>query len=302
MKKCIQIYKGKKNILLFLLFLIFLKLILHSSKAKERSFNLSFEYHNYEREIITEKIKLNSGWELVGNEPYFINGIIRKFRPKKCLEIGVSRGGSSILILNAIKDIKNSFLISMDLNKKFYKNSKLEVGYKAKIFPELLNKWKLYIGEQPHKFLEKLNIKFDFLFLDTVHASPGEIINIIEALPFLEENAIIIIHDIVYHIFKSVGRSFHPSNIYLFSALVGDKIFIPKKEYGIENIGAVFLKSKQNKYYINYFILLLSPWQYIPNNKYIKELQAFIQKYYKKNIYLYLFNEAVEANKIYCQK
>ena len=75
----------------------------------------------------------------------------------------------------------------------------------------------------------------------------GEIINIIEALPFLQENAIVIIHDIINHLFPSVGKSFHPSNIFLFSELVGDKIFIPKKEYDIENIGAEFLKSEQKK-------------------------------------------------------
>ena len=67
-------------------------------------------------------------------------------------------------------------------------------------------------------------------------------------------------------------------------------------------IGAVFLKSNQKKYYINYFILLLSPWEYVPNDKYIKELQIFISKYYKKNIFLYLFNKAVEVNKIFIQK
>lgn len=272
---------SRKNKIILLILIIF-KLLYETSKAKEKSFNLTFEYHNYERDVITKKMEVYSGWELRGNEPYFINGIIRKYKPRKCLEIGVSRGGSSILILNAIKDIKNSFLISLDINKKFYKNQSLDVGFKTKEFPELLNKWKLYIGEQPHKFLVKLNLKFDFLFIDTAHSSPGELINIIEALPFLEENAIVIIHDIVYHL--SQGKNYHPSNIYLFSELVGDKIFIPTKKYGIENIGAVFLKSNQKKYYLNYFILLFSPWQYMPEDKYIKELQIFISKYYKNNI------------------
>jgi predicted O-methyltransferase YrrM len=50
------------------------------------------------------------------NDIYFINGIIRKHKSKKCLEIGVFKGGSSIVILNALKDIKDSFLISLDLN------------------------------------------------------------------------------------------------------------------------------------------------------------------------------------------
>jgi hypothetical protein len=37
--------------------------------------------------MITEKMSKKSGWLLMINEPYFINGIIRKFNPKKCLEI-----------------------------------------------------------------------------------------------------------------------------------------------------------------------------------------------------------------------
>ena len=54
------------------------------------------------------------------NQYFFINGIIRKHRPQNCLEVGVAEGGSSILILNAIKDIKNSKLVSLDLNKNFF--------------------------------------------------------------------------------------------------------------------------------------------------------------------------------------
>ena len=75
-----------------------------SSLFGTKSFEKNFEYHNYERELITDKIQKYAGYELFDNEPYFLNGIIRKFKPKRCLEIGVSHGGSSILILNAIKD------------------------------------------------------------------------------------------------------------------------------------------------------------------------------------------------------
>lgn len=115
---------------------------------------------------------------------------------KKCLEIGVHEGGSAILILNAIKDFENSFLVSIDL---FSKNK----GYRVnKYFPELSKKWELYTGDQPHKFLTKLNKKFDFLLLDSAHVAPGEIINFIEALPFLEENAIVVVHDLLWHFYK----------------------------------------------------------------------------------------------------
>ena len=109
------------------------------------------------------------------NQPYFINGLIRKFKPKNCLEIGVANGGSSILILNAIKDIPDSILISIDLNTQLFSDKSKKTGYRVnQYFPELTKKLKLFIGQQPHKFLIKLNMKFDFVFLDTAHSAPGK--------------------------------------------------------------------------------------------------------------------------------
>ena len=88
--------------------------------------------------MITEKMRKYSSWQMIYDEPYFINGIIRKYKPKKCLEIGVAAGGSSIIILNAIKDINNSFLISLDLNTELYCDKNFKTGYTVyKYFPEL---------------------------------------------------------------------------------------------------------------------------------------------------------------------
>lgn len=58
----------------------------------------------------------NANWKLWKNEPYFIYGLIRKLKPRNCLELVVAKGGSAVLILNVLKDIPNSFLISIDLN------------------------------------------------------------------------------------------------------------------------------------------------------------------------------------------
>ena len=191
------------------------------------------------------------------------------------------------------------------------RHSSYYVGENAKkYFPELTrnNKWQLYTGEQPHKFLDKLNLKFDFLFLDTVHYTPGELINIIEAIPFLEENAIIILHDTMLHLptindyYLPREGKFHPSQIFLMTSLPGYKVIIEDEEKGAENIGAVFLNSNNENDYLNLFLLLLSPWEYMPSNIHIEELRAFISKYYKKKIFLHLFNRAVEENKIYINK
>ena len=179
---------------------------------------INFNYENYENTIITDKIKRQSHWQMGLRQVYFLNGIIRKNKPKKCLEIGVANGGSSILILNAIKDIENSSLVSLDLNNNMYLDSTKRTGYRVKkYFPELAKKWKLFTGDLPHKFLVKLNMKFDFLFLDTAHMAPGELLNFIEVLPFLKENAIMVLHDIIWHFHRKI--KFYPSNIYLMTSI-----------------------------------------------------------------------------------
>ena len=271
----------KKILVIFLylyIFTIFFKVLF--IKKEYFKFDKNFDYINYDKNIITEKMKKYAGWMLLNEkEIFFINGIIRKYKPKKLLEIGVARGGSSILILNAIKDIKNSFLISLDLNKQFYIKRQYKTGYKVKkFFPELTKNWRLFTGEQPHIFLERLNITFEFVFLDTAHISPGEFLNLIEILPFLEENAIILLHDITFHLFrKDKSKKFTATQIFLMSALYGDKLIIKNKN-GIENVGAVYLYKNQKEYYLNYFLLLLSYWEYLPSEKHIDEIRTFIKK------------------------
>jgi predicted O-methyltransferase YrrM len=64
-------------------------------------------FNHYETNIfnnIKEKLYKKKCSIMWGNQREFINGIIRKIKPKKILELGVAFGGSSIIILNAIKD------------------------------------------------------------------------------------------------------------------------------------------------------------------------------------------------------
>ena len=84
------------------------------------------------------------------NQREFLNGVIRKFKPSKLLEVGVYRGGSSIIILNAINDIKDSKLYSIDINEKRYIGECVN-----KYFPDLKKNWKLYNGNIACEYLEK---------------------------------------------------------------------------------------------------------------------------------------------------
>ena len=105
------------------------------------------------------KKDLNRCSRMWGNQREFLNGVVRKFKPKKVLEIGVAEGGSSIIILNAIKDIEDSHLFSIDLSKNDM------IGYCVKnIFQNLSNKWSLYTGNIPVKFMKKIGNNIDMVF------------------------------------------------------------------------------------------------------------------------------------------
>lgn len=289
---------------LYITNIVFISLLIeHIDNSNNKIFDnyINFDYFNYQNDIITKKIINESDWLLSLDQAYLINGLIRKHRPKNCLEIGVAYGGSSILILNAIKDFPESSLVSIDLYS-FRKNKK--IGYKVEEnFPELMKKWKLFLGDMPHKFLTKLNIKFDIVFLDSAHSTPGEFFNFIEILPFIKENAIIILHDIVWHFYRILddqvkyNKEVHPTNINLLSSLIGKKIMFKSNKNYLMNIGVVFLEKNQKKYYLNYFLLLVNLWNYMPTDRQLNEFREFIIKYYDDKILLKIYNNAVFFNK-----
>jgi len=82
--------------------------------------------------------KYSGMWE---NQRTFINRIIIKFRPKTILELGLSEGMGSIILLNAIQEIRNSYLYSIDLT-----NSEMLGFYAKNVFPKLYKILRLYKG------------------------------------------------------------------------------------------------------------------------------------------------------------
>ena len=129
------------------------------------------------------------------NQREFLNGVVRRFRPKKIVEIGVYKGCASSIVLNAIQDLNNSHLYSIDLS------SKHSIGKCVRtLFPNLLSKWTLYTGNVAAKFIEEIGKDIDYVLIDTAHFEPGEILDFIIVLPNLNEEAIVVNHDIANQI------------------------------------------------------------------------------------------------------
>ena len=104
-----------------------------------------------------------------------------------------------------------------------------------------------------------------------------------------------VLHDIIWHFGRKI--KFYPSNIYLMTSIYGDKVMCKYKDGRINSIGAIFLYPNQEKYYLNYFLLLFAFWEYMPTDAQINDLGIFIKNYYKKKIYLKLFKQAVAKNR-----
>jgi hypothetical protein len=249
-------------------------------------------YNNIKDKIIG--FPCNQMW---GNQREFLNGVVRRFRPKKIVEIGVAEGCASSIILNAIQDLNNSHLYSIDLNDN---NS---VGKCVKsLFPNFLSKWTLYKGNIAAKFMKDIGNDIDMVFIDSAHFEPGEILDFIMVLPFLSEEAIIVIHDIANQITATiynqawVGKRNEWAPYIIFNSIRG-KIYLPSGNNLLtHNIGAKKLDINQKQYYHDYFRVLGGQWQYFPKEEYIQEMHKYFKKYYNSDC-LNIFNEAVNFNR-----
>ena len=238
-------YKYLYIYLLIILLFIFLKITKKLPKNYEVDMNLEnldkFETNVYN--IIKKTIEKNKCSIMWKNQKEFLNGIVRKFKPEKIIEIGVAKGGSSSIILNAIKDIKNSHLYSIDVSDRNF------IGFCVnKYFPELAKKWTLFKGNIAVKFMGHIGKNIDMAFFDSSHFEPGEILDFLIILPFLKEEAIIVFHDIGNQInFSGEKETRHEWVPYIIFNLIRGKKFYPSGDnIIIQDIGAIKLEKNQS--------------------------------------------------------
>lgn len=254
-------------------------------------------YNNIKNKLIS--FSCNQMWD---NQREFLNGVVRKFRPKKIVEIGVSKGCSSSIILNSIQDLDDSHLYSIDLN-----NRNIIGACVKSLFPNFLTKWTLYKGNIATKFMENIGRNIDMVLIDSAHFEPGEILDFIIVLPFLSEEAVIVVHDIANQITVPkkargwIGKRNEWAPYIIFNSIRG-KIFLPSgKNLLTHDIGAKKLDINQKQYFHDYFRLLGGQWQYFPKEIYIHQMYEYFKKYYDNDC-LSIFKEAVDFNRNFVKK
>ena len=195
-----------------------------------------------------------------------------------------------MIMLNAIEDIKDAKLYSIELDSKDYVGECV-----PRYFPQFLKNWILFKGNIATEFLEKIGNNIEIAFFDTAHYEPGEILDFLIVLPFLKEEAIVIFHDVAGQIIVPQTRNEWAPYI-IYNGIRGKK-YLPSGEYILkQNIGAIKLEKNQKKYYQDYFRLLGGQWQYLPKELHINQIRNFFAKYYD-NECLMIFVEAMTFNK-----
>lgn len=233
--------------------------------------------------------------DMTKEERLFVSGLIKFYEPENILEVGVAGGGNSANILNTIQKMENAKLISVDIADVF---GEVKVGeFVYQYFQEIPEgKWELLVGEDPSVRIEKLNKKFDFLILDTAHAHPIESLNFLSVLPYLNENAIVILHDITLYMdmLNKKGELDCFATGILNSVICAEKLLPEITGFGgYTNIAAFQISADTKKYIRNVFDSLMLPWECLPGN--IGDIGSFIHRHYSNEL-KDLFHKAFELN------
>ena len=234
----------------------------------------NYAVENYMR-ISNMDIKIH----MTENERRFINGLISFYEPQNILEVGVHRGEGTINIKNASASIE-SRVVSIDKAVEWFQFGKTcrPGEMLTEIYPEFKrDNWKLITGKDPSEVMDQLNIKFDFAVIDSGHDHPCEALNFITILPYLNDGAIVVLHDITNWMYPGAEGSYAPP--LLLSSVCAEKILCKSEELPFPNIAAFQVTPDTRKYSQNVFDVLLLPWRYF-DKKDVENIYAIVKKHY----------------------
>ena len=242
-------------------------------------------------------------------ESAFLCGLLEKFRPKKILEVGVAGGATTAIILNCLEKIGQEYeMYSIDILKNVWNNPKKNTGYLAEETRKNLTvgTHKFYIGTVLPFVIDEIGNDINFVILDTAHLLPGEVLDFLVALPYLNENAVICMHDVSLNQRDLNFRDSHATST-LFSAVNAKKFlnfinFIPKGDIlnaninsAYPNIAAFQITEDTMKNIENVFLTLILRWRYLPEEKDLAGYSTMLEKLYPQDLYL-IFLEAFRMN------
>jgi predicted O-methyltransferase YrrM len=244
------------------------------------------------------KIENRTGEYMTDDEYDFIRQLVGFAEPKNVLEIGVARGRGSVNLLRAMN--KAASLTSIDtLDRIVLPDGETSaVGQLVRdAFPDIkAGRFRLVTKKDPFEVMDSPGKSFDFCVIDSGHFHPVETLNFLAALPYLEDGALVVLHDLSNYMHRAYNKMDSQfATRLLFASVVADKYIpvIPDRG-GVENIGVLQVTADTRKYVANLFEMLKFPWYvlYLPNN-----MRAYIAAHYGETMTSVL-DKAIAVNKV----
>lgn len=248
------------------------------------------------------QLKLDDYIEMTEFESAFLCGLIRKFRPKNILEVGVAGGGTTAILEEVIDllDMNDeSKLWSVDISEGYYRDKSKKSGFMADMVTtkKEVNREMLLGKYLPERLPEiSKRDKIDFVILDTVHKTPGEMLDFLSIYPYLSANACVVLHDIGAQHYWGDTTTFATQLV--LSTVTGDVIIMEDTDRMLRypNIGAFVVNEDTKKYIFNIFCALTLPWHYMPNQREIEIYRKSYEAFYDQRC-LRMYDLAVGLHK-----
>ncbi len=240
--------------------------------------------------------KLKDAFLMDETDSAFLCGVLKTFRPKKILEVGVAAGGSTAIILQALEDIGAPYeMHSVDVATKHWDYPKEDIGFLAKLAHENISgTHKFHLGNILPQVIDEIGGNIDFVILDTLHYLPGEVLDFLTVLPYLTDDAVVVLHDVSLH--QSQHDDAYATGV-LFSAVSADKFLNLKADdqiFRYPNIAAFQINEQTAACVDNVFLSLILPWTYAFEKPIVLYRQHF-RRFYSDAL-CEIFQEAIDMN------
>lgn len=235
--------------------------------------------------------------EMEKDEQGFICSLIEQFKPSKVLEIGVATGATTAVIMNCLLIANPSAeMYSVDLCVECYRKKGKKTGYQFNEVENLLpnrKKHQFILGKELAYVIEEIGSDIDFVVLDTVHSLPGEILDFLCILPYLNDGAVVVLHDVSLNLYN--GTNSYATKI-LFDAVSGDKYWNVGDD--ITNIAAFVVSAETRKKIMDVISSLSITWEYLPSFISLKKYMDEYKRNYDDDSFSLLkiiFSHQIEA-------
>lgn len=233
----------------------------------------------------------------------FLCGMLKTFRPKKILEVGVAGGATTAIILQALEEIGAPYeMHSIDASANFYRDPSKPSGFmatfaKENIFGELRGTHEFHLGKFLPQVIDDIGGDIDCVILDTVHFLPGEVLDFLAVLPYLTDDAIVILHDVMENQRLFIQADQFATTV-LFSAVTAEKFlnFQPDSEFfRYPNIAAFQVNNQTRDNIENVFLTMILRWSYLPSAAELVLYRKHYRRFYPAEL-CEIFQEAIDLN------